>query len=62
MACRSRYLWIHMRFSRPETWNDFKAHVKRGGYATEFAAASVQNTRMLAIAGLAYCRGASRAR
>ena len=45
MVCRSCHLWIHKRFGQPETWSDFKAHVKRGGYATEFAVASVKAER-----------------
>ena len=45
LVCRSCHLWIHKRFEQPETWNDFKAHVKRGGYASEFAAVAVKAER-----------------
>lgn len=30
-------MWIHKRFKQPLAWFDFKAHVRRGGYASEFA-------------------------
>jgi hypothetical protein len=37
MICRSCHGWIHKRFNRPLEWRDFQAHVRRGGYAREFA-------------------------
>jgi hypothetical protein len=49
LVCRSCHLWIHKRFSQPDTWNDFKAHVKRGGYASEFASAAVKAERKKAV-------------
>ena len=36
MVCRRCHGWIHKRFAKPDDWTDFKAHVKRGGYAWEF--------------------------
>lgn len=37
MVCRRCHGWIHKRFNQPDTWNDFKSHVRRGGYASEFS-------------------------
>ena len=48
MVCRSCHLWIHKRFKQPENWNDFKAHVKRGGHADEFASSTVKAERLKA--------------
>jgi hypothetical protein len=31
-ACHAR---LHKRFTRPDLWEDFKAHVRRGGYARD---------------------------
>ena len=38
--CHTTY--VHKRFANPETWELFKTHVRRGGYAREFATASTK--------------------
>lgn len=53
MVCRSCHGWIHKRFGRPEVWNQFKSHVRRGGYAKEFAAPSVKKERDACNAAIA---------
>jgi hypothetical protein len=37
MVCKSCHMWIHNRFKQPLAWFDFKAHVRRDGYASEFS-------------------------
>ena len=46
MVCRSCHGWIHMRYRRPDDWMDFKSHVARGGYGTEFSTSRVQTERL----------------
>ena len=52
MICRSCHGWIHKRFGKPETWKQFKSHVRRGGYAKEFSSAAVQKERAACSAAL----------
>lgn len=33
--CASCHARLHKRFARPELWEAFKAHVRRGGYAAD---------------------------
>jgi hypothetical protein len=37
MVCRSCHGWIHKRFNKPDDWNDFKSHIRRGGFGGEFS-------------------------
>jgi hypothetical protein len=53
MVCRSCHGWIHKRFGRPEVWSNFKSHVRRGGYATEFTTPSVKKERDACDAAIA---------
>lgn len=41
MVCRRCHGWIHKRFNQPDNWDDFKSHVRRGGYAWEFTTKEV---------------------
>jgi hypothetical protein len=53
MVCRSCHGWIHKRFGRPEAWSHFKSHVRRGGYAKEFAGPAVKKERDACSAAIA---------
>jgi hypothetical protein len=34
-VCTSCHARLHKRFAKPEVWEAFKAHVRRGGYASD---------------------------
>lgn len=48
MICRSCHDALHKRFSKPGNWTNFKDHIRRGGYAAEFATLPVVKQRALA--------------
>lgn len=48
MVCRRCHSRLHKRFNDPDGWRDFKAHVRRGGYAVEFTSAQVVAERTAA--------------
>lgn len=49
MICRSCHSWLHKRFKQPAVWTLFKDHVRRGGFAREFASPAVRTERAGAI-------------
>ena len=58
MICRSCHSWLHKRFKQPAVWALFKDHLRRGGYAREFASPAVRVERAAATSardkGLVY--------
>lgn len=48
MVCKPCHGRIHKRFNQPDTWQYFRDHVRRGGYASEFSAPSVMLERKAA--------------
>ena len=53
MICRSCHGALHKRFKNPQRWLQFKDHVRRGGFAAEFASHAVRKERALATAAMA---------
>ena len=50
MICRFCHGWLHKRFGDGrEAWMDFKSHVRRGGYGSEFACSTVRPEREQAV-------------
>lgn len=48
MICRSCQSWLHKRFKQPAVWAQFKDHLRRGGFAREFASPAVRAERAAA--------------